>query len=109
MLVRHSSADTDNLPNSILDPLSLGAGVLDRSSSKSAFYTRDLATTLGLCLTGSVSAILPEPICRPYLDSGQLIEILTENPLPVLQNFLVYEQRKLMRKEVSALVDFLIK
>lgn len=74
-----------------------------------AMSSNDGETTLQWGLAGQGILIRSEWDAGPYLDSGQLVEILPDWQLPVADIYAVYPERMNVSAKVSALVDFLLK
>ncbi|MGF1834535.1 LysR substrate-binding domain-containing protein [Photobacterium sanguinicancri] len=53
-------------------------------------------------------AMLPEFICRQYLEEGRLVQILPDWQLPAVPVSFVYPQRQLIPKRLRVLIDYLV-
>lgn len=67
-----------------------------------------ITSALTATLDGLGICILPEFLCRPLIESGQLIQILPDWSSPMVGISFVYPERKLMPKRLRALLDFLL-
>lgn len=67
-----------------------------------------ITACLKACIDGLGIAVLPEFICREHFESGKLIRLLPDYPMPEVQVSLVYADRKLMPKRKKMLIDFLL-
>ncbi|WP_102795543.1 LysR family transcriptional regulator [Bowmanella denitrificans] len=96
---------SDPLPsNMLLDPLARMKPAL-RSPR---LHCQDLGYALQLCLNGTAPALLPEPLCRTHLQSGELVQLPSPFPLPDLPLYLVYEPRSQLSQAAQALIDWLL-
>lgn len=74
-----------------------------------AMSSNDGEATLQWGLAGQGILIRSEWDAGPYLDSGQLVEILPDWQLPVADIYAVYPERMNVSAKVGALVNFLLK
>ncbi|WDE06318.1 LysR family transcriptional regulator [Thalassomonas viridans] len=67
----------------------------------------DLGVLVRAALNGAGVVYLPCDLANPYLQSGELIQLLPEVPLPVMSLWAVYLSRSYQRPVVRAFIDFL--
>ena len=84
----------------------------DKKSERTKFIpvlrSNDMATTLRTAQAGAGIALIPTFVCREFIESGSLQQILPQWHGPTAEFYLVYPEKELMPKRVRLLVDFLI-
>ena len=66
----------------------------------------DVAMKLALC--GKGVTLQPDFIIQPYLDSGELVEILPDLKWPTLNIYLLYPNAKYMSLRIRSFINFLV-
>ncbi|VAW72430.1 Transcriptional regulator, LysR family [hydrothermal vent metagenome] len=66
----------------------------------------DFAHLLSLVLAGSIITELPPLLAKPLLDSGELVTLFDDLPMPVLTFNLLYPSRKYLSPLSRAYIDF---
>ncbi|HED34100.1 MAG TPA: LysR family transcriptional regulator [Gammaproteobacteria bacterium] len=66
----------------------------------------DFAHLLSLALAGSIITELPPLLAKPFMDSGELVSLFDDLPMPVLTFSLLYPSRKYLSPLSRAYIDF---
>lgn len=70
------------------------------------FQVNDYLHLLELALADTCVTELPPFLARPYIQSGQLVRLLENYPLPACELNLIYPSRKQMSRLVKTFIDF---
>lgn len=91
----------------VLDPLGCYQPITQVAPDLANIRSKDILTTLRLCLLGYHRAYLPFPVVAKHLESGELKKIEGVAEESFLDIFLVYEALPLLSPAARALVSFL--
>ncbi|AQS39676.1 transcriptional regulator, LysR family [Shewanella psychrophila] len=74
-------------------------------SIKPKFLSNDYAHILSSIRTGNMLGELPPMLANSLIDSGELVEVLTDFPLPLVDLHLLYPSRKHLSRLSKAFID----
>ena len=72
------------------------------------FASNDLTLITGSVVHGMGLALLPLPYAAPYLESGELVAVLTDEVFLDGGIWVVYPEKRLMLPRVRAFIDLLV-
>ncbi|MCD9087007.1 LysR family transcriptional regulator [Stenotrophomonas sp. SY1] len=70
------------------------------------FFANSALTLLKASVAGAGIALLPDVMCAPHLQNGQLVLVLPDYGIDGVNVYLVYQSRRQMPRAVSAFIDF---
>ena len=70
------------------------------------FFANSALALLKASVAGTGIALLPDVMCAPYLQSGQLVPVLPDYGVDGFNVYLVYQSRRQMPRAVSVFIEF---
>ena len=93
----------------VFDPVNILSSLPSRTTPlKGPIDTHDFALAKQFSIHSKGIALLPESLCIQELQSGQLVVVKFECPLPTLPLYVVFPSRQHLPIRVRAFIDFLV-
>lgn len=74
---------------------------------KGSIQANDIGVLVKAAVNGAGVAYLPCDLANPFLEGGELVQLMPDIPLPVMSLWAVYLSRSYQRPVVRAFIDFL--
>jgi len=93
----------------VADSVSRGGGItVGLLAGQDVFTVPTMQAKLEAQLRGLGAGFLPEPMARPHLAAGRLVEVMPQWQAGELGIYAVYPSRKHVLPKTRALIDFLV-